>query len=386
MKKKFSIGYIVRYPIHYQTPLLKKIAKEFRLTVYYISDLTLKNFTDKGFGKIKWECNNIDTLSHIFAFKESDSNKISCLKISWKLILKFIISKHDAYLFHGYNNINNIIGIFLLSLLGKKVFFRCESNIEYCREGLVKKIFLKILFMQIHKFLYIGTLNKYYYLSKNITTDKLSYVPYCVDNERFSRIISKNYNACNALRKNMFINPSLPVIIFASKMVEKKEPLLLLMAYKKILDNYGYIANLLYVGDGILKTSLMTFADENLTFGTTHFAGFVNQSTLPLYFELSDVFVLPSSVEPYGLVVNEAMLGSNALVLSDKVGARSDLLQTGVNGYVFEHCSVDSLYSKILLILSNNDKLKLMKQNSKEIIKSFNFDKDITGLLNSFYN
>ena len=63
------------------------------------------------------------------------------------------------------------------------------------------------------------------------------------------------------------------------------------------------------------------------------FTGFVNQSELPALYAASDVFVLPSENEPWGLAVNEAMCASLPVVVSREVGCAPDLVRDGVNGY-----------------------------------------------------
>src|SRR4029077_8084461 len=63
--------------------------------------------------------------------------------------------------------------------------------------------------------------------------------------------------------------------------------------------------------------------------------GFVNQSQLPAVYRAADVMVIPSEYEPFGLVVNEAMLCGCAVIASDKVGAVRDLIFPGRTGYVY---------------------------------------------------
>ena len=65
------------------------------------------------------------------------------------------------------------------------------------------------------------------------------------------------------------------------------------------------------------------------------FLGFLNQSQLPSAYCAADLFVLPSLFEPFGLVVNEAMLCGLPVAVSDRVGARFDLVRPDENGYVF---------------------------------------------------
>ena len=57
------------------------------------------------------------------------------------------------------------------------------------------------------------------------------------------------------------------------------------------------------------------------------FLGFKNQSELPAYYDLCDVFVMPTVFEPWGLVVNEVMNAGKAVIASDQVGCAPDLVR-----------------------------------------------------------
>lgn len=56
---------------------------------------------------------------------------------------------------------------------------------------------------------------------------------------------------------------------------------------------------------------------------------------MPEVYVGSNVLVLPSEYEPFGLVVNEAMLCGRPAVVSDQVGARFDLVREGETGFVY---------------------------------------------------
>ena len=81
------------------------------------------------------------------------------------------------------------------------------------------------------------------------------------------------------------------------------------------------------------------------------FLGFKNQSELPALYDLCDVFVLPSTFEPWGSVVNEVMNAAKPVIVSDRVGAAPDLVGEGVNGYIYPHGDVSSLASKLKTVL-----------------------------------
>jgi glycosyltransferase involved in cell wall biosynthesis len=80
--------------------------------------------------------------------------------------------------------------------------------------------------------------------------------------------------------------------------------------------------NVIFVGDGVLADAVRS----SLVPGEGAVTGFVNQSELPAYYHAADVIVLPSEVEPWGLVINEAMSAGVLPVVSDRVGAAPDLV------------------------------------------------------------
>jgi len=68
--------------------------------------------------------------------------------------------------------------------------------------------------------------------------------------------------------------------------------------------------------------------------GDIRFLGFRNQSELPRFYDLADVFVLASVDEPWGLSINEVMNAGRPVIVSDQVGCHRDLVHPGVNGSV----------------------------------------------------
>jgi glycosyltransferase involved in cell wall biosynthesis len=68
------------------------------------------------------------------------------------------------------------------------------------------------------------------------------------------------------------------------------------------------------------------------------------------------LFVLPSLFEPFGLVVNEAMLCGLPVAVSDRVGAKFDLVRPDENGYVFPAGDVEGLAAILRQILPDGEK------------------------------
>jgi glycosyltransferase involved in cell wall biosynthesis len=118
-----------------------------------------------------------------------------------------------------------------------------------------------------------------------------------------------------------------------------KAPEVLLKAFAMIAEPK---AHLVFVGAGPLETTLQKL-QRDLSVTNVHWEGFVNQSALPAYYRASDVLVLPSRFEPWGLVVNEAMACGTPCIVSDVVGAGPDMVEGQDTGLIIPHDDVEAL-------------------------------------------
>ncbi len=80
------------------------------------------------------------------------------------------------------------------------------------------------------------------------------------------------------------------------------------------------------------------------------FAGYMGDKELCAAYALSDVFVLPSIREGFGLVVVEAWLYKKPVVVSTYAGI-ADLINEGENGLLFDPRDTDELASKIVMVM-----------------------------------
>jgi glycosyltransferase involved in cell wall biosynthesis len=121
------------------------------------------------------------------------------------------------------------------------------------------------------------------------------------------------------------------VILFVGRLESMKCPDMLLRAFKQLNNNNSL---LVFVGSGSLEVELKDFVKENRLKTKVIFTGQLSGSDLYAWYRLADVFVLPSHFEPFGAVVNEALVAGCKVVVSDQVGANS--LIDASNGIVFK--------------------------------------------------
>jgi len=109
---------------------------------------------------------------------------------------------------------------------------------------------------------------------------------------------------------------------------------------------------LLVVGAGPLMEELKTRAASARV--PSVFTGHKDGLELAAHYYLADVFVLASDDDPWGLVVNEAMRAGLPVVVSDACGASLDLVQSGINGFVFESGSSEALRAALARVLESD--------------------------------
>lgn len=84
-----------------------------------------------------------------------------------------------------------------------------------------------------------------------------------------------------------------------------------------------------------------------------HF-GFVQPADMNQYIGETGVYILPSKFEPWGVSVQEFAVAGFPLLLSDKIGAREQFLQTN-NGHLFKAGSVEEIKNAMWQIIEMND-------------------------------
>ncbi|MEM9854043.1 MAG: glycosyltransferase family 4 protein, partial [Pseudomonadota bacterium] len=237
---------------------------------------------------------------------------------------------------------------------------------------------LKAHYRGFDGFLAIGSANAAYYEAMGVASERIFQVPYTVDNARFIAAGEAVRGNRAEMRAKLGMDPDLPAIIFASKFDKRKRPDDLLAAYAKLRAE-GVQAQLVLVGTGLLEETLKKTVEEG-NIPDVVFPGFVNQAELPAVYAASDVFVLPSDNEPWGLVVNEAMCAALPIVLSEEIGCAEDLVQDGVNGATFPAGDVAKLADALRPTLTDATLRQAQGRASLERINSWSYAECGEGL------
>lgn len=388
-KAVIKLAYFVTHPIQYQAPLLRLIAQEpdIDLKVFFFSDISVKEFSDKGFcEKIEWDVPLLEGYKHEFLPSLGPRNRLSFwFPLIYGLTDRLKRGSFDTVWFHGYGHFSHLLAVLAVKRLGGRVLMRGESSATSAPrskfKNFIKEILLTRFFRQYDGFLCIGSMNREYYRGYGVPEEKLFFMPYAVDNEYFQRKVGEAVGRREAFRESLGLVPGRPVILYVSKFMARKHPMDLLEAYISLSpdglrepDPY-----LLFVGNGEERNRLEKRAKAT-GWNSIRFMGFRNQSELPAFYDMCDLFVLPSTHEPWGLVINEVMNAAKPVIVTDQVGCGPDLVENGENGYVVPVRDIVGLSQAIASVLGNPERARKMGEKSLEIIKKWSFREDIRGI------
>jgi len=381
------IAYIVSHPIQYQAPLLRRIAREkaFDLTVLFLSDFSTRAYGDPGFGQaISWDVDLLGGYQSKVLPAWGDRDSLGF----WKPLTTGVEEElrrgnYDVVWLHGYAHHAHLRAFVAAKRHGLKVLLRGEthktSTLQSPLRNALKKRVMSRLFRHVDGFLAIGSANRDYYLSHGVAPEKIFMMPYAVDNTHFQAAAAGR--AREDVAASLGLIADRPVILYASKLQQRKRPWDLWAAYERLSPN-GVdepAPYLVFVGDGSERQSLEA-AVRRKGWTSVRFAGFRNQTELPAIYAAADVLVLPSEREPWGLVINEAMNAGTAVIVSDQVGAAADLVEDGVNGYVVPVGDVDTLANRLRCVTGDQVLAKAMGASSLARISRWDFEADVAGL------
>jgi glycosyltransferase involved in cell wall biosynthesis len=354
------------------------------LTVLFCSEWGLRPYRDQGFGRdVQWDVPLLggyrSTFLRNWSWRPGLDRFWGVLNPS---VVQWIVTqRYDAVLVYGWARATNLLAIGAALASNMPLLLRGETNLLNSLPSFKRRFkaaVLKPLFAVTSGFLSIGRHNTEFYRAWGVPAGKIYLTPYSVDNDYWLAQAAQ-FSACKSqLKGDLGFGPETPVILFSGKLISTKRPLDLLQAFESVSKRLP--CGLVFLGDGQLRGQLEGYArDRGLT--NVKFVGFKNQTEIAPYFAMSDVFVLPSGFEPWGLVVNEALCFGLPVIASDKVGATGDLVLPGVNGFIYPAEDVAALTAHLEELLLNPTLRQSAGRASRKLIQKWGIPQVVEGVL-----
>ncbi|MGH9716603.1 MAG: glycosyltransferase family 4 protein [Candidatus Acidiferrales bacterium] len=387
MNRRLRVLVVCTHPAQYATPVFRLLAKDPRVEfqVAYCSLDGAEPYLDPDFGvEVKWDVALLDGYSWIAMENRSPVRKPgSFFRLFnpdvWRLIRT---GRFDAVVLHtGY-----VCATFWIAMLAAKlsragVLFGTDAHDLSPQDQKrwkfwVKKLLWPALFRCADVVIVPSSGGSTLMAALGIRQGRVVVTPFSVDNDWWTEQSRRVDRA--AVRHRFGIPNDAIVVLYSAKLQPWKRPADLLRAFARVSCSSSY---LIFAGEGPLRATLESEARQLGISTRVRFLGFVNQSVLPGIYTASDVLVLPSEYEPFGVVVNEAMLCGCCAVVSDRVGARFDLVSDGETGFVFRAGDVDSLAGILERIASGSEDMKRLRTAAHIRIKDWSPSANVERLI-----
>lgn len=284
----------------------------------------------------------------------------------------------DVIVCCGWDSLATYMAYVFSMIFKKKLVLWSGSTVnELSWRRTVSKPLVKFIVKHSDSYIAYGTRAKEYLTALGADARKIFIGWNTVDNALFEKGSAIANKEKEILRNKLGIKTK-KVLLYVGQLIERKGIYNLLDAFSKLKKDTDDVT-LLFVGTGMERENMgKRCADENIR--DVVFSGFVEYEQLPKYYAISDVFILPSHEEVWGLVINEAMACGLPVITTDKVGASADLVKDGVNGFVVGDGDSEKLYNAMKNIVEDNRLRQEMGQASRKIINNFTVEHTARGI------
>jgi len=383
------LAYLTSHPIQYQAALFRALAAVDGVTfrAFFCTDWGLGDQLDPGFGRrITWDVPLLEGYDHTFvpnvAPRPAVSRFTGLVNPSIGAALRRFSA--DVVIVHGYAHVTPWLAMLQCRAAGIPVLMRGESNLLPTRPPHVraaKAIAARVLRELLAGAVAIGSLNADYWRHYGIPDERIFLAPYSVDNAFFAAREDAARARAVAWRGELGLSADTLVVGYAAKLSVVKDA-------RTLVEAFGRAAipdtALVLAGDGALRGELEALA-ARFPDAAIRFVGFRNQTEMPAVYALSDVFVLPSIFEPWGLVINEAMNLGCPLIVSDQVGSAPDLVRAD-NGWVFPAGDAPALTDLLRAALAGagaRARLRRMGDASRRRIATWGLRETVAGMIDA---
>ena len=162
-----------------------------------------------------------------------------------------------------------------------------------------------------------------------------------------------------------------PVILTVARLWAYKGVQFVIRAMPRILAEFPE-ARYIIVGDGPYRAELERLAEDTLPLnlrGAVSFAGRVLDSEKYAYYDMCDIFVMPSTAEGFGLVYVEAAAFGKPSIGCDVMGVPEAILD-GQTGILVEPEDTDALVEAVLRLLRDGKERLRMGRNGQHRVET----------------
>jgi len=346
--------------------------KQTNLFFHLISNNKLK--MDKvNFKYISYSLNTYFIRNPIFFIKYFFLSIILGVKIIKTNIQIQIIGNTSGHLYQG------LIAYIISRITGRKFLMRVNEDNILATILLLQKRKINHRIINLGIFYILNSIQIYLYKNADwiIThgpmdydyikkiNNKCTFLPLSVDTNLFKKLNNKSKLSLKKDKKK--------IVLFVGRLVPIKGLDTLIMSFKNILKTFPETL-LIIIGTGYDEKYYQKIVFDNRLEKNILFKGYVPQNILSEYYNMADVYVLPSLREELSNTIMEAM-ACGVPVITTNVGGNPFLIKNGFSGLLVPPKNIEKLTEALTRILSDSILAQTLSDNAlKRIVDLLNFD------------
>lgn len=331
------------YPAPYRVAVFEGLAEKYQMDVYF--ELNTDQNRNAG-----WFVKNGN-----FQILDHDQSRQS-----FSDALKHL-SDYDLALAYDYNNPN--AGRLMRACVRKNVPYIINCDGAFIRKNWLKDMVKRYYISHAKGCFASGSYAKQYFLNYGARPEAIHFHRFTSLTEKDIRTAVPGSEERAALRRELGMEDRKTVLTIG-QFIPRKGFDVLLESWKKAKPDW----QLILIGGGEEEEKYRRIIEEN---GLSHviLKGFMEKEDVFRYYMASDLFVLPTREDIWGLVINEAMACGLPIVSSDRCVAAMELVDEGYGGYRVPAEDADKVAVAMEKILEDNDLRQAMGAYNLEKIQ-----------------
>ncbi len=275
----------------------------------------------------------------------------------YALIASVIASENDFDVIHAHDWLTYKAGIAAKQISGKPLVVHMHAT-EYDRSGEnVNTLVYDIEKEGMHAADKVIAVSN---LTRNIVIDKYGVKP---ENVVAVHNAVEPVEKMNTKKFSKTVDDK--IVTFLGRITFQKGPEYFVEAAAKVLEKYPKV-RFVMAGSGDMMNKVIRRVAELKIADRFHFAGFLKGSEVDDMFSMSDVYVMPSVSEPFGISPLEAMRSNVPVIISKQSGV-SEILNHAIK---VDFWDVDAMADAIYGILKYESLQKMFHKYGKEEVDS----------------
>jgi glycosyltransferase involved in cell wall biosynthesis len=369
IRKKLLVFHPALAP--YRIDLFNKLSEAFDANIFFFRKKVIsQNFdTNKIESQLKFKP---QFLTIGFNFKHKSR------MIRFGYLLKIIGHKPDIILCSEFNLMTFFSAAFAKIFFPKtEVYTLCDDSVDVAQNSSIFRRIGRYLCLKLLKGIILG--NDFAEVWYNINYPEVQTVifPIIQKEERIQSIINKGQQfSTQYLEKYKLENKS--ILLFVGRLVKVKNLNFLIEVFSQYLLNNKNVV-LILIGDGDKKSELKELVSKLKIQDNIIFAGRFENEELYAWYRIADYFILPSTSETFGAVVNESLIAGVPVICSNLAGACC--LINDENGKTFNPNNKEELLSIFNEVLIKKRENRMNSIVDDKSLMPFTFDQRMLELI-----